>query len=152
MAKEWTVWTGRQWSVTSFGILNNEDEYDIPADALGMLCSDGVTPLWVEQVARKVAVDLDDFLDAFFRATRIHAGKFRALPEGWQKFARSRVAKAKAIRAVDAKIKEKLGGVPDPDGGVYPDHTLGEYWAAAEVLFGKEWVRVLSGARIPSTA
>lgn len=140
MAKEWTIWKGQQWAVMNFGLLNLEDEdYDIQADALGLLCNDGVTPLWISQMAGKGTTDLDDFLDAYTRATRIHKGKFKALPVDWQKHARIRIEKAKAARARHAMIKEKLRSDAERAGKVYPDDSLMAYYAAGDELFGKGW-------------
>lgn len=136
MAKEWIIWTGRQWAVSSFGMVTIDDEYDIQANALGMLLNDGVTPLWVAQVAGKGSTDLDDFMDAFTRALRIHVGKFKPLPPDWRRHASACIEKAKVSRARHALIKQKLESESDPCGGFFDGYSMKAYYAAGEELFG----------------
>lgn len=139
MSKEWTIVEGRQWSVTNFGLLRTDEDYDIQAYQLGDLCNDGVTPLWVAQVAGKGSTDLDDFLDAYTRALRIHAGKYQPLPHYWREAAIARIGKAKLGRARHAAILQKIAESRDPhdeDGGT--SYTMDAYHAAATALFGPD--------------
>jgi hypothetical protein len=51
------IWRGRQWKVTAHGIECSERTYAIPRDRLG-------EPWWLEHMAEKEWVDLDDLAEA----------------------------------------------------------------------------------------
>lgn len=141
VAKEWNIVEGRQWSVTNYGLLKPEDDYDIQAWQLGELCNDGLTPHWLAHVTRKGSTDLEDFLAMFIKAVRIHSGKFTPLPQGWRKAAADHIAKVRDARARHAAILARLAEGQDPmevaSYGV--SYTLDAYDAAAAALYGDEW-------------
>jgi hypothetical protein len=135
---EYPIWRGRQWSVTRTGLVSNSDgaEYFIEAEALGLKLDDGVTPMWVTQIARKRWSDLDDFFNAFKRAVKIHRRRFSPLPDGWENHAEAAIARAKRQRDLHSQVIQKLGR---------SDYSLVEYAAATDAI-GADVFEIAEGA------
>ena len=127
MRKPSKYWHGRQWAVTPNGLTANEDGagYHIEAPALGLLLNDGITPMWIFQVASKNWADLDDFFEAFKRALINHDGRYQTLPAGWERYAYETIDRAKSNRAAHARVMQELGRSP---------YSLDEYAAAAQAI------------------
>jgi hypothetical protein len=63
-----TIWLGRQWAVTEYGIEQRDGTYAIEADRLDE--ND-----WFDHMAQKEWVNLSDFAAALYIARYIHRGE-----------------------------------------------------------------------------
>lgn len=73
LGKVW--WQGRQWAVTSDGIEARNGLYHIAADRV---LEDVDVHTWVDHMAAKTWVDLEDFATAWLVAVALHTGEHRA--------------------------------------------------------------------------
>jgi hypothetical protein len=75
------LYANRQWAVTKFGLECLTDDYPIKAERLGKTTnrSGEILADWVVHMAEKSWVDLDELVDAYAKALKIHKSAYKGM-------------------------------------------------------------------------
>ena len=105
------LWVGKQWSVTIYGIECRHGNYEISVDSIrGGICGRKLADhIFLDHMATKLWVNLDDFCLAWVAALHLH--KINMAQDNWPHMM-ARIAKLRAKRVVDIEhhiLFEEIG-------------------------------------------